>query len=1107
MLDNSTSQDKQATPVAVHSRSQSSLPIERRFSLHVTEYEQRDVVVDFKSRTTVDCRVPKAWSDNAVDILMSKYAVRAGVPDHLGGVNGREVDAERIFDRLVAGWRAAAIEHGYWSADDPNLATFCAEIKAMLEQQRAAPNSPQWFNTGVQVMYGIQAGSDGHYYAIVDAQGTVTGHACPDSLAHPQISACFIQSVDDKLVGEGGIMDLWTREARLFKYGSGSGSNVSRIRGKHEKLSRGGMSSGLLSFLRVGDRSAGAIKSAGTTRRAAKMLIVDDDHPDIEEFIGWKTREDAKIRALHAAGIGDPRSFEDEATETVSGQNANNSVSVSDAFMRAVEDDGSWTLTRRTDGAVHKTLPARGLWQQITEAAWACADPGLQFRDTINEWHTCKADGSIRGSNPCSLSADTLIPTEHGYARIDALAAAFDRGEPLPRVLCFENGTQLRQCLRAWKSGDAKVLCRVETANGQRLVSTLEHRFLLASGEYVEAQQLLAGAVLRGLYGLHVVTAVTVFAPDNNGDAPVYDIEVEGVPNFGVTWKATVPPVVVHNSEYVFLDDTACNLASINLAKFHAALYPEQRHFDWDGYAHACRLWTIVLDISVSMAGYPTAEIARRSMLYRTLGLGYAALGELLVMLGLGYGTHAGQDRAAELASLMTAVAYMTSTEIAEKLGAFPRFNANREHVLTVLGKHRNAAGETTRALWNVVITRAQRFGVRNAQVTLLAPTGTIGIQQDCETLGVEPFFSDTIIKQLAGGGYMKLVSKRFAETLVKHGHDVNACTRNVFTVEDGEVREYTWIEPPTDLTDVLVCADSLAPEQHVAMMAAIQPHLSMAISKTVNMPHSATVEDVASMYSLAWRSGLKSIAIYRDGCKPAQPMQGRKPKPGVQTYATREAATEALQASTFARSTPFPFDYGVAIRDHEDGRVTLTYNGKSIETDKNAGAIADALGQFVASGSTPLARGQRVDLPETLDVGVRVRVSLSGHTFHLLLTEYPDGSLAEIFVTASRTGSAIAGWVNAWAKTASLALQHGTPLTALVDAWRGEQFEPAGFHDGRPVLSPIDAFARIIEARYLSEPALARPVQPATPPRSGNVQPTSKLTVCKRCGSTTGCS
>lgn len=1521
-----------ARPSSVDARaSSSSLPVERRFSLTRTTYEWREVVVDFASGKRLRCRVPVAWSDNAAATLMSKYAVRAGVPDHMGGVDGREVDADRIFGRLVAGWRAAAIEHGYWTADDPNLAAFCDELHAMLEQQIAAPNSPQWFNTGVAVQYGIEAGSDGHYYATVDA-GVATAHACTDSLAHPQISACFIQSVTDQLVGEGGIMSLWEREARLFKYGSGSGANYSALRGKGEELSRGGASSGLLSFLRVGDRSAGAIKSGGTTRRSARMVIVDVDHPDVEDFIAWKPREDAKIRALHAVGIGDPTSFEDEATETVSGQNANNSIAVTDDFMEAVQRDAEWTLTRRTDGKPAKTVRARDLWQRIAEAAHACADPGLQFADTINRWHTCPNDGPIRAANPCSLSADTLVPTEIGLLRIDAMAAMHARGEALPRAWCFEDGPRLRPCVRAWQSGEAKVLARVEmdvahAPEWQSVECTPEHRFLLSFGDYKEAQDLVAGDVLQGIDGVHTVRSVKLFAAGDGTGVPVFDIEVESARNFAVTRKEGVPPVVVHNSEYVFLDDTACNLASINLAK----LVDSSDVFSFPAYEHVIRLWTIVLDISVSMAGYPTAEIARRSMLYRTLGLGYAALGELLVMLGRGYGTAAGQAIAARLTETLTLVAYATSAELAERLGAFPRFTANREHVLTVLGQHANASDDPlTSERWTALLGRVRQHGLRNAQVTLLAPCGTIGIVLDCETTGVEPFYSDTTIKSLAGGGTMRLASKRFGEVLARSNYLPDDYTRRAWTVEQGRVREYVWIAPPPELADVLVCADDLAPTQHVDMMAAVQPFLSGAISKcvtgetliatdrgimpiadfyrgenpdefrsekltlaaeqgqqqtadfyfggerpvlrlqlgdgrtlcgtpnhrvkvgsadnydwkrldeivpgdfvalrlgyetwasteadlsnftpspmygcqkhvqfpnamtpklarllgyyiadgnmsaysvritkndlpllaemnglfvelfgvegrvitdarngvtsllvnsktlceffrwigadglaptktipwavlqspkesilafvrglwldgyvsvpgrivaislasrrlieqlqvifdnagvrtvigkrvnkengrdypclyingpaiqqfrslirldqsykqealdqlsanpasakvwssivpcyrermrsmirkehatqdfrsvmdnrthhvcretareiyerfgldelapifdhgihfvqvrsieddyaevydfhvpethaflgnsivnhnTVNMPSTSTVDDVAAMYEYAWRKGLKSIAIYRDGCKPAQPLQGRKPAPDVQCFPTRELAETFLHATTQT-------GYSTLHRIVDDAGVPLP----AVQPQRQAPSV--------------MRRGDRVEPPTTARA-VKHRVDLSGHTFYLILGEHDDGSLAEVFVTCSRTGSAISGWVNAWAKMFSLALQHGTPLDVLVSASTGETFDPGGYHDGRPTSSPVDCFARIIEARYLSTEGFARstPIEVAEVQRamqsfaressekatggtcdacgSANLVRSGACFVCRACGTTTGCS
>lgn len=1244
-----------------------ALPIEPRFSLTITPYEWREVTVDFSTGARIKCRVPSHWSANAAATLMSKYAVRAGVPDSMGGVDGREVDAERIFARLVAGWRAAAIEHGYWGSDDPNLACFCAELQAMLEQQVAAPNSPQWFNTGVAVQYGIEAGSDGHFYATVDA-GAATAHACTDSLAHPQISACFIQSVGDRLVGEGGIMNLWEREARLFKYGSGSGANYSALRGKGEALSRGGASSGLLSFLRVGDRSAGAIKSGGTTRRSARMVIVDVDHPDIEDFIAWKPREDAKIRALHEAGFGDANSYEDEASETVSGQNANNSVAVTDAFMDAVEDDAAWTLTRRIDGQPSKVVSASGLWQQIAEAAHTCADPGLQFVDTINGWHTCPNDGPIRASNPCQPAfAPVLTPdgirtmgdievgdtvwsgqqwtkvkrkiatgikpvqvyhTTAGRVICTAEHRVFQEGQRVPAAeahsidivqgprwdthiqpsidpqdvmdgLYFGDGSwrgdsaEGERCLLSigkddgcyhtaevrhliikakpgytpysWavKSTLAELpytyervvpeqfyqgsACKVRgflrglySANGsivgtgkagrvtlkaasfavisavQEMLSVLGIRAYYTTNQANEVEFANGTYLCKQSYDLNITIDVARFADlvgfvhpykhtkltqlvtaranlptragkstyevkhvDALGEMPVFDIEVEAEEH--AYWSGG--HLISNCSEYVFLDDTACNLASINLAHFTR---PGLVNIAWDAYEHAIRLWTIVLDISVSMAGYPTAEIARRSMLYRTLGLGYAAIGELLVVLEQGYGTATGRALAAQLTEVLTFSAYSTSVELAKHLGPFPRYAPNREHVLTVLGRHATAAAKLGKPddRWAALIEQAREHGVRNAQVTLLAPCGTIGIVMDCETTGVEPFYSDTTVKSLAGGGTMRLASTRFADALMLHGYDVDAHTQRAWTVEHGRVREYVWIEPPADLADVLVCASDLTPEQHVEMMAAVQPFLSGAISKTVNMPSESTVEDVANMYRYAWSVGLKSIAIYRDGCKPAQPLQGRKPARGVQVYATQELAEAAR--------------------------------------DTQGQAPAHSLPSIVA-----LARGQRHDPPST-SAAVKHRVELSGHSFYLILGEHADGSLAEVFVTCSRTGSAISGWVNAWAKLFSLALQHGTPLDVLVDAMAGETFDPGGYHDARPTTSPVDCFARIIAARYLTgeRPAtLAAATQPMTaiapaPERSAkptggtcstcgsaNLVRSGACFVCRSCGATTGCS
>ena len=955
-----------------------ALPVTRVFSLRKTEYEWREVTVSFSPVVTLRCRVPQRWSGNAANTLMSKYAARTGVPDSLGGVDGREVDAERIFDRLVAGWRAAAIEHGYWLAGDTDLFVFCDEIKAMLEQQVAAPNSPQWFNTGLHKVYGITSEGDGHYYATMNADGHACAHECDDLLSRPQVSACFIQSVADDLVGDGGIMDLWQREARLFKQGSGTGSNFSALRGKNEPLSRGGTSSGLLSFLRVGDRAAGAIKSGGVTRRAAKMVIVDDDHPDIEAFVEWKPREDAKICALRDGGFGAHGSFEDEASETVSGQNANNSVSVGNAFLNAVCNDDNWTLTRRVDGQPAKVVEARELWHKITKAAWQCADPGLQFRDTINAWHTCKNDGPIRSSNPCS--------------------------------------------------------------------------------------------------------------------------------------------------EYVFLDDTACNLASLNLARFiDNAENPVARRFNYDKFQHAARLWTIVLDISVSMASYPTAEIARRSMLYRTLGLGYAALGEALVLLGLGYGTEAGQKFAADLTSLLTCTAYRTSTELAEKLGEFPRYRANASSLLAVLAKHKTHNRGSLAVLWDETLALVRKHGVRNAQVTLLAPCGTIGIVMDCETAGVEPYYSDNTTKTLAGGGTMSFVSQRFQDTLRQHGHDPEDYTRRCWTVEDGVVHEYAWIEPPDTLANVLVCASTLTPRQHIDMMVAVQPFLSGAISKTINMPSTATVEDVADLYMYAWRQGLKSIAIYRDGCKPDQPLRGRQPAPHVRRFAAREQAELSAQLRQVLDTPVERFVAAVAeSAPGERERMRIGIDTPVMSADVRFTFDGNPMTGAGIVTVSRLARGERHEPPASAS-GTKHRITLSGHTFYLHLYEHADGSLAEVFVTCSRTGSAIAGWVNSWAKLFSLALQHGTPLAVLVDAMQGETFDPSGYHDARPVASAVDCFARVIRQRYLAEPAAGpQPTAQTTPVAEPTTKPTGHVCdacgsadlrrsgtcyVCGRCGATTGCS
>ena len=601
-----------------------------------------------------DAEIPSSWSQVAADIMVSKYFRKAGVPqfdddgnqvfDDAGQpVLGPERSAKQVFDRLAGTWRHWGEKEGYFASTE-DADAFEDELEYMLANQMAAPNSPQWFNTGLNHAYGLTGPAQGFWY-VDGSDGEMK--ASPDSYSRPSPHACFILSVKDDLVNPGGIMDLWVREARIFKFGSGAGSNFSQIRGENERLSGGGKSSGVMSFLKIGDRAAGAIKSGGTTRRAAKMVILDVDHPDIEKFIDWKKVEEDKARVLISHG-GLPADFNGDAYATVSGQNSNNSVRLSNDFIQAVNDDGDWDLVNRTDGSVRKTVKARDLWSQIAEAAWACADPGLQFDTTVNEWHTSPAGGRIRASNPCS--------------------------------------------------------------------------------------------------------------------------------------------------EYMFLDDTACNLASINLVRFYD---DESGVFDIEAYQHAIRLWTIVLEISVAMAHFPSKDIAQGSYDYRTLGLGYANLGSLLMRQGIAYDSEEGRAIAGALTAILTGYSYATSADIAGVVGPFPRFAENREAMLRVIRNHRRAAHNdpefesvshkvmaidpsscpedllaAARSSWDLALEWGEANGYRNAQASVLAPTGTIGLLMDCDTTGVEPDFALVKFKKLAGGGYFKIANQSVAPALDHLGYD-----------------------------------------------------------------------------------------------------------------------------------------------------------------------------------------------------------------------------------------------------------------------------------------------------------------------------------------------
>jgi len=1063
------------------------------FTLTTSEIRNPDGRVVFHNAAV---EVPEGWSQVASDVLAQKYFRKAGVPAvsrrvseagvpaflwrsvpdeaALGALPEAdrfvgETSARQVFDRLAGAWTYWGWKGGYFS-DEADAQAYLDEMRFMLARQMAAPNSPQWFNTGLHWAYGIDGPSQGHFY--VDHQtGALTRST--SAYEHPQPHACFIQSVKDDLVGDGGIMDLWVREARLFKYGSGTGTNFSSLRGEGEKLSGGGKSSGLMGFLKIGDRAAGAIKSGGTTRRAAKMVICDMDHPDIEAFINWKVIEEQKvaslvagskshearlndmfaaikgwdgtiddatdatknpalkaaIRAAKKAMIPDTYTFrvlqyarqgftgiefptydtdwDSEAYITVSGQNSNNSVRVTDAFLRAVRDDADWALIRRTDGAVAKSIRARDLWDQVGHAAWACADPGIQFHDTVNAWHTCPEDGAIRGSNPCS--------------------------------------------------------------------------------------------------------------------------------------------------EYMFLDDTACNLASINLLTFFV-----DGSFAAETYMHATRLWTLTLEISVMMAQFPSSEIARLSFDFRTLGLGYANIGGLLMNMGLGYDSAEGRAMCGALTALMTGVSYATSAEMARELGAFAGYARNREPMLRVIRNHRAAAYAKgsfeglnvhpvvldaancpdptlvtlAKSAWDEALTLGEAHGFRNAQTTVIAPTGTIGLVMDCDTTGIEPDFALVKFKKLAGGGYFKIINQSVPAALDKLGYSTSQAAEMVaYAVGHGSIgncpginttalighgfgaRELEKIEaalpaafdirfvfnqwtlgadfckgtlgiPEAKLADpgfdllrhlgftraqidaandhvcgtmtlegapflkkehyvVFDCANPcgktgkryLSVDSHILMMAAAQSFISGAISKTINMPNAATIEETLAAYELSWSLGIKANALYRDGSKLSQPLASA-------LVADDPEAEEVLASGSLPEKTV---------------------------------VIAERIVEKIIYKE--LIRTHRDKLPERRK-GYTQKAIVGGHKVYLRTGEYGDGRLGEIFIDMHKEGAGFRAMMNNFAIAISVGLQYGVPLDEFVEAFTFTRFEPAGMVQGndsvKNATSILDYIFRELAISYLDRTDLA---------------------------------
>lgn len=980
------------------------------------EYDFRTSVIKNPNGEKVfelnNVEVPKFWSQVATDVLAQKYFRKAGVPQADGTI-GSENSIKQVAHRMAHCWMSWGERYNYFaSATDAQV--FYDEMVYMIIGQHAAPNSPQWFNTGLHSSYGITGKPQGHYFVNPE-----TGKLEKSTSAYerPQPHACFILSVDDDLVNEGGIMDLWVREARIFKYGSGVGTNFSRIRGANEKLSGGGSSSGLMSFLKIGDRAAGAIKSGGTTRRAAKMVCLDLDHPEIVEFINWKKDEEKKVAALIAAGYASD--YEGEAYATVSGQNSNNSVRIPHEFFTALEEGKDWELKARTNGRIMKTIPASELWDMIGDAAWACADPGVQYDSTINEWHTCPEGGRINASNPCS--------------------------------------------------------------------------------------------------------------------------------------------------EYMFLDNTACNLASLNLMRFFNA---ETCEYDVKGIEHASRLWTVVLEISVLMAQFPSQEVAQLSYEYRTLGLGYANMGTALMVAGIPYDSPKAFAICGAITAILTGTAYKTSAEMAEVLGAFPKYEENKEHMLRVMRNHRYAAYNTPDLYeglsirpagidakycpdyllkaactsWDNAVQLGEKFGYRNAQTTVIAPTGTIGLVMDCDTTGIEPDFALVKFKKLSGGGYFKIINQSVPVALRNLGYsetEIDAIIKyatghatlngapsinpeslkfrgftdeeiakaekavagsfeigfafNAWTLGEDclarlgfkpeEYNDYNFnllrklgftkkeIEAANDyvcgtmtvegaplLKDehlpVFDCANKcgnkgeryIAATGHIRMMAAAQPFLSGAISKTINLPNEATVDEIKDCYFLSWKLGLKANALYRDGCKLSQPLSN---KSDVKDEEDMNQVVESVLGD--AASKPV----GELTPEQVLDAATAILN-KSSDTD-----FKRKLARIVERKQLP---GKRQGFTQKATVG--------GQTIFVRTGEYEDGTLGEIFVDLHKEGATLRSLMNCFSIAVSLGLQYGVPLEEYVDKFTFTRFEPAGMvtgHDNiKNATSIIDYMFRMLGFEYL---------------------------------------
>lgn len=1191
------------------------------------EWELRDVeITDDKGNVIFeqkDIEAPKSWSVLSTRIVCSKYFYgKIGTPE-------RETSIKQLISRVADTITMMGDRDGYFKSDK-EAKIFNEELTWLLINQHGAFNSPVWFNVGLWHKYEAGKHTQGNY--VFDRNDTLSASRAPTQYEYPQCSACFIQSVDDNMES---IMALATSEAMLFKFGSGTGSDLSTIRSSREGLSGGGKPSGPLSFLKVYDQVANVVKSGGKTRRAAKMNTLYDWHGDVEEFIDAKRLEEQKAHALIDAGYDG--SFNGEAYGTVAFQNENLSIRVTDEFMKAAtateEKDQKWWTKSLTTGEKLEEKNASKLLDKIAHGTWFCGDPGLQYDSAIQNWHTCAGTEPIYSTNPCCFVGETLVDTSEGFISMEKLERAYADGMSLPHAFSWDTvnkTTVMRPILKAWVAGETDNLIEVTTDKGVVVRCTPEHRFLTHAGEWVQAKDLESGTRLRKInrmthpsgrwqiqtkrstghgtmdqnrfmwmeangaipegYDVHhkdedktndklsnfelvetlehksmhtegannprfidtdiallnvvydhivatarmrsdsrsVVSAgrwnrairelgldgsvpkvqsrpdlgrgcykiqgmmledfvsqleekryaendVVVGTQVIKLDAPVkvYDIEVEDSHNFGVRHEGYGHSLVVHNSEYIFLNNTACNLASINLLKF-----VKNGEFDCDKFKAAVRIFITAQEIVVDNSSYPTEAIAINSHIFRTLGLGYANLGALIMSQGVPYDSDEARSLTGYITALMTGEAYAQSARIAKLMGPFrgfndarafgveqPKSNSNKDSMLEVIEKHHKAIfskrsdievskfvtiGEAAMKSWDNALDLGRQHGYRNAQVTVIAPTGTIAFLMDCDTTGIEPELGLVKYKLLAGGGNLKIVNQSVKPALKKLGYDDDTIKQIIShidkhdTIEDVDVNDddkhvdttiSSGLKP--EHLPVFDCAftprlgsRSIGWQAHLKVMAAAQPFISGAISKTINMPKDSTIKDIRQAYIDAWTMGLKCVAIYRDGSKKSQPLNTGKADSDL-------SSEEKL------------------VKDEAIRMLTDKYK----ET-------ARLLKECYGKTQQPI----RKRLPDTRP-GVNHKFSVGGHEGYIQVGLFDDNTIGEIFITMSKDGSTVAGLVNVIGALFSIAVQYGVPIDQLINKFRFVKFEPSGMTSNpniRTAHSIIDYIVRWLDTEVL---------------------------------------